>query len=369
MSSPLPYAPYHSHRRGASSASSFVGTPPAAAAPLGQNINGASSSITPSSSTSFSRGVLAHTVPSPPASPRESFVRHPSSGALINGSSHLTQTTDRDSQVPTSTPVGNGPAYTTNRLSSTSPTSATASSGSAPPPLRKASALRAPPSSKTPTAQQNQALLPNDKGKGGTDHSQQGASSSSRPAPSAVPSSSLLSPPAPVHDNGSNKRHSYTPSPSQNLSSRGHARTASNSTLPPSLPHHMSTAQRLRTSNATPTSGSSATSSPTETPRSRSPASVHMPGQSFPQQDLSFQGHDDTYGNEAYIGRRTAYRPGFQPKGMYRVRTDEFVSARSRRRQGVRQHLPSTTDDKGEKVASELELQRLERRLEKVSLD
>lgn len=49
-------------------------------------------------------------------------------------------------------------------------------------------------------------------------------------------------------------------------------------------------------------------------------------------------------------GRNTPYRPGFQPKGVYRVRTDEFVQKRKEGSEGL-----------------QLEEQRMERRLEKVS--
>lgn len=69
------------------------------------------------------------------------------------------------------------------------------------------------------------------------------------------------------------------------------------------------------------------------------------------------------------LGRTTVYRPGFQPKGMYRVRTDEFVAARARRKQGGRpDSIQSSNDGGGEssKSRSELESQRLERRLEKL---
>ncbi|KAN0059717.1 carboxypeptidase Y-deficient [Thecaphora frezii] len=48
-------------------------------------------------------------------------------------------------------------------------------------------------------------------------------------------------------------------------------------------------------------------------------------------------------------GRSTAYRPGFQPKGAYRVRTDDFLEARRRRRN-----------------EGEMEEQRMERRLAKL---
>lgn len=60
------------------------------------------------------------------------------------------------------------------------------------------------------------------------------------------------------------------------------------------------------------------------------------------------------------IGRSTAYRPGFQPKGTYRIRTDEFTAARERKRSG------KLSGEDG-RARTELESQRLERRLEKVS--
>lgn len=65
------------------------------------------------------------------------------------------------------------------------------------------------------------------------------------------------------------------------------------------------------------------------------------------------------------IGRRTAYRPGFQPRGTYRVRTDEFIAARERRKKGS--SAPTASNGGDERTKAELESQRLERRLEKVS--
>jgi hypothetical protein len=65
------------------------------------------------------------------------------------------------------------------------------------------------------------------------------------------------------------------------------------------------------------------------------------------------------------IGRSTAYRPGFQPRGTYRVRTDEFNAARERKGKGRAGNSASQTADET-KVRTELESQRLERRLEKV---
>jgi len=57
-----------------------------------------------------------------------------------------------------------------------------------------------------------------------------------------------------------------------------------------------------------------------------------------------------TPGSSASSARPAPYRPGFQPKGVYRPRTDEFIAARSAARE-----------------AGSIEQQRLERRLDKVS--
>jgi len=121
----------------------------------------------------------------------------------------------------------------------------------------------------------------------------------------------------------------------------------------------MSTAQRLRSVNpsATPTGSSSGASSPSATPRGLSPSLEAMMGPGMAAQVLPF----DTDS----IGRRTAYRPGFQPKGTYRVRTDEFAAARGRKKDG-KSGSSSIKAGEESKARTELESQRLERRLEKV---
>lgn len=258
----------------------------------------------------------------------------------------------------------------------------TNSAGSAPPPLRSLSSLKA--KNGNGKAKALDSAHNNSKGKSSAD--QEASTSKALPVQSpprrtvssslAVPSTSSSGNVKPTNataqtdssnrQNGHSKRNSMTASP---LPSHSHNRSISNGSVPVILPHHMSTAQRLRTVSpldySTPSS-----SSPTQTPNAPlSPvfgASVGAMQQHSSQLDPNGNFYDEG------VGRRTAYRAGFQPKGSYRIRTDEFVSARTRRKQGGRAESSrngNVTQDftnEGGKSRSELESQRLERRLEKL---
>ncbi|UZJ57088.1 hypothetical protein CBS101457_006408 [Exobasidium rhododendri] len=258
----------------------------------------------------------------------------------------------------------------------------TVSSNDGPPPLRTISSLRSAATSSS-SASASSLLRGTAKGEGSSsdavsnrltapDASPSNALSSSRRAVSSslkVPplsngfadstSSTTLDAVPSAKTISHAKRHSF--SPSNATSATVHVRSASSSVIPPNLPHHMSTAQRLRSVNPTSTqSGSSSrASSPSGTPRGLSPSLEAMMDRNLPRSS-SYVPFDA----EA-IGRRTTYRPGFQPKGAYRVRTDEYIAARERTKDGK---SGSSSIQLGEetKARTELESQRLERRLEKL---
>ncbi|MCO5565432.1 hypothetical protein L7F22_019105 [Adiantum nelumboides] len=255
---------------------------------------------------------------------------------------------------------------------------------SAPPPLRSLSSLKAKPVDGKVNATHSTLSKEHDI-KGKSNENKEASSSKALPIQSpsrrtvssslAVPSTSSSGTAKPLNaaaqsdsnrQNGHSKRNSMTASP---IPSQSHNRSISNGSIPVTLPHHMSTAQRLRTVSpldfSTPSS-----SSPTQTPNA--PLSPAFGASAGGLQTFSNQ--LDSNGNfyEEGVGRRTAYRAGFQPKGSYRIRTDEFVAARNRRKQGGRGEsnrsgngTHDSTNEVG-KSRSELESQRLERRLEKL---
>ncbi|PWN91462.1 hypothetical protein FA10DRAFT_300073 [Acaromyces ingoldii] len=369
MSAQLPYAPYQSHRRAPSSASVNSG-----------DVSGA-------------------TTPQPMANTPSTAMPMASS----NGS-HWTQQQQQQQhrQLP--------------------PTKGGAGSGipsDAPPPLRTISSLRAKDKGKADpdrTAGSSTARRAVSSTLAVPSASSPSASTSSSAASTAplaesstspTPSSSSLLSPHPQRATGPSqrpngqghhaKRHSYSPSPTRASHPTGsHSRSASTASggsllLAPHLPQHVSTAQRLRDGSSlsvqmggrdTPTSASSASSSPSGTPLTFSPnmgAGVnggHLPVPSH----LAALPPTLTQGGvgggglpNGMIGRGTAYRPGFQPKGVYRVRTDDFAVAKARSREGSatrnRQDGGGADAEEEPKGArSEMEAQRLERRLEKLLL-
>lgn len=114
----------------------------------------------------------------------------------------------------------------------------------------------------------------------------------------------------------------------------------------------MSTAQRLRT--ASPSGqGSSRSSTPTQVFKDTTLASRE-------------RSYNSTQEDHHASGRQTAYRPGFQPKGTYRVRTDEFEAARSRKRTTSAGYVDGDEKPSVGSTRFELESERLERRLEKL---
>lgn len=270
------------------------------------------------------------------------------------------------------------PANSTSQYHQTSNSSNNA--GSAPPPLRSLSSLKAKSSNGKSKAPDPVPSGPNDSN-GKTSADKEGSTSKAVPVQSpsrrmvssslAVPSTSSSGTSKPLNavaathsesnrSNGHSKRNSMTASPLPS-----HNRSISNGSVPVTLPHHMSTAQRLRTVSPLDYSTPS-TSSPTQTPNA--PLSPVFGATTGGQQQQQFDPNGSFYDDG--VGRRTAYRAGFQPKGSYRIRTDEFVAARTRRKQGGRGESSRSgngaQDLEGGKSRSELESQRLERRLEKL---
>jgi rabenosyn-5 len=342
-SSPLPYAAYSSHRRGQPS-SSFVkedgeGTPVGIGASH-PNISTKASRASSSQSPSVSR----------------------STGNDGDPKGNMTPT--MTNTTPNMPPLRRAQGQAI-------------SVAGGPPPLRTISSLRAgvspSPGSTTKNARsdgsRNTAESSSSSSGVAQDASSKALGPPRKPASSSllVPASDNSSPLSTLQAdldtsprlNGHLKRHSFSPITA--ATTPLHTRSVSSSGLPPNLPQHMSTAQRLRSvnSSSTPTGSSSNASSPATTPRGLSPSLESMMDYNLSRQASSMSLDADV------IGRRTAYRPGFQPKGAYRVRTDEFVTARERRKKG---RVGSSSVKAGEesKARTVLESQRLERRLEKV---
>lgn len=318
MSLPLSYTPYQSHRRTASSLSTSTAvSPPATISPQDQANGGGDASL----------------------------VRQKGVGT---SSSNL--------QALGSVRASSGSQLTNHSQPSTNVSNALPSEQDKPPPLRKITAVR--------STANKQPLSSLTKGKQNADQTPQLNPPLSLRSPerrsvsnaSSNPTSQKLSLPsnhkAPETQSKTSVHvQQLSPSPSPSSPSRSHARTVSHSTIPTSVPHLMSTAQRLRTANS---NASTPSSSPSQTPGTISPTLNASHGTPLPLNltTISLHGSDS-------VGRNTAYREGFQPKGMYRIRTDEFLVARSLRKRGRRGGEQNGGD-------SELEAQRIERRLQKL---
>ena len=204
----------------------------------------------------------------------------------------------------------------------------------APPPLRSASNLR------------KQAGEASEKAAGKRTQQQSQPQQQPRPHTSATPSSPAVSSPAKTVPK-SDVPTATQPAPPRS-GSGNHSRAPS----------------RQEFTNGTASPRSSASSTPKLTNASLSlPAHVHSYAALLAAQSKlgpipvpqgvaipNAVGINVQQTSSSLDGRMTSYRPGFQPKGAYRVRTDEFVRLRAKRRgQG------------------EMEEQRMERRLAKVS--
>ncbi|EPQ29642.1 uncharacterized protein PFL1_02862 [Pseudozyma flocculosa PF-1] len=369
--SSLNYVPYQrrSHARNASTlsqvsvssaprseapkATGTSGTSPAAVPPVAAPA--ASSSPGPQNSTSIARlGTMA--APTPPASHTGGSQQHssiPPRGLPV-------------SPVP-SGPRSSNPAPPLVRIGS----GAAARNLPAPPPLRSASALRkeTPASPDSPAAsskvagkQPEKPSLPRQPSAGTIALGQRRSSNaSSAPSPVDVgqrqspashgrsPSSAMLNSPKPDRDPRLSHARLAGPRASTNLetSSAGSSRSSP-----------------LNSGAATPRLGSGNISVPAHVhsyaallaaqsklgpiPVPQGVAIANVVGQHQQQNGEGGQGGANGF-NRLANGRSTAYRPGFQPRGAYRVRTDEFVEARRKRRS-----------------EGEMEQQRMERRLAKL---
>lgn len=338
--SQLSYTPYQSHRR-AASAISVDGQKEFSLASSAKNQNDSQSSTQAVSSSSNGQNTSQFTQNSEPIKP-----------IVSAANSSYQQQSHSSTSIPNSSKASQ-----------------------APPPLRSLSSLRAKSGNGTNTTPKT-ASTGTSASKGKSNADEEASRVKTMPVQSpprrtvssslAVPSTSSSGQSDNTRQNGHTKRNSMTSSP---IPSQSHNRSISNGALPANLPHLMSTAQRLRTVSpldySTPSS-----SSPTQTPNA--PLSPVFGAAGGGSHQTSNQVVTNVNFLDGGVGRMTAYRAGFQPKGSYRIRTDEFIAARTKRKQSGRgessRYANSTqeTNKEAGKSRSELESQRLERRLEKL---